>query len=176
MIFTQTKLHGAYIIDIEPKADQRGFFARAWCQQEFEAHGLNPSVVQINVGFSHKRGTLRGMHYQTAPCAEVKLVRCSRGAIYDVIIDLREDSPTHKQWIGLELTQDNHNMLYVPEGFAHGYITLADNSEMSYQTSQFFSREHATGIRYNDPAFAIDWPIQAQVISEQDRNWPDYRS
>jgi dTDP-4-dehydrorhamnose 3,5-epimerase len=176
MIFTETKLHGAYIIDIEPKADQRGFFARAWCQQEFEAHRLNPSVVQINVGFSHKRGTLRGMHYQTAPCAEVKLVRCSLGAMYDVIIDLREGSPTHRQWIGLELTQDNHRMLYVPEGFAHGYITLADNTEMSYQTTQFFSREHATGVRYNDPVFAIDWPIQAQVISEQDQNWPDYRS
>jgi dTDP-4-dehydrorhamnose 3,5-epimerase len=176
MIFTETKLHGAYIIDIEPKADQRGFFARAWCQQEFEAHRLNTSVVQINVGFSHKHGTLRGMHYQTAPCAEVKLVRCSLGAMYDVIIDLREGSPTHRQWIGLELTQDNHRMLYVPEGFAHGYITLADNTEMSYQTTQFFSREHATGVRYNDPAFGIDWPIQAQVISEQDQNWPDYRS
>jgi dTDP-4-dehydrorhamnose 3,5-epimerase len=176
MIFMETKLQGAYIIDIEPKADQRGFFARAWCQQEFKAHGLNPSVVQINVGFSHKRATLRGMHYQTAPCAEVKLVRCSLGAIYDVIIDLREDSPTHKQWIGLELTQDNHRMLYVPEGFAHGYMTLADNSEMSYQTTQFFSREHATGVRYNDPAFAIDWPLQVQVISEQDQNWPDYTS
>ena len=133
-------------------------------------------MVQINVGFSHKRATLRGMHYQTDPCAEVKLVRCSLGAMYDVIIDLREGSPTHKQWIGLELTQDNHRMLYVPEGFAHGYITLADNTEMSYQTTQFFSREHATGVRYNDPAFGIDWPIQAQVISEQDQNWPDYRS
>jgi dTDP-4-dehydrorhamnose 3,5-epimerase len=174
MIFEETMLKGAYIIDIEPKADHRGFFARTWCQQEFEAHELNPNVVQTNIGYSHKRGTLRGMHYQTTPCAEVKLVRCSLGAMYDVIIDLREDSPTYKQWIGLELTQDNHRMLYVPEGFAHGYITLADNTEMSYQTTQFFSREHATGVRYNDPAFAIHWPIQIQIISDQDKNWSDY--
>jgi dTDP-4-dehydrorhamnose 3,5-epimerase len=176
MIITETKLQGACIIDIEPKADQRGFFARTWCEQEFAAHGLNPSLVQVNMGFSYKRGTLRGMHYQTPPYAEVKLVRCGLGAIYDVIIDLREDSPTHKQWFGLELTQDNHKMLYIPEGFAHGYITLADNSEMFYQTSQFFSRDHATGVRYNDTAFNIDWPVDAQVISEQDKNWPDYRS
>ncbi len=174
MIFSETKLQGAYIIDIEPKVDHRGFFARSWCQHEFEAHGLNPNVVQINVGFSSRRGTLRGLHYQNDPWSEVKLVRCTRGVIFDVIIDLRVDSPTHRQWLGVELNQDNHRMLYVPEGFAQGYITLADNTEISYQTTQFFSREHATGVRYDDPSFAIDWPIMAHVISEQDLNWPDY--
>jgi len=176
MIFTETKLKGAYIIDIEPRTDDRGFFARAWCQDEFTKHGLNPGVVQINAGFSHKRGTLRGMHYQTDPCAEVKLVRCTLGAIYDVIIDLRIDSPTHKQWVGVELTQENHRMLYAPEGFAHGYMTLVDDAEMFYQTTHEFSREHATGVRYNDPAFGVDWPLPIQVISEQDENWPEYKS
>lgn len=174
MIFTETKLAGAYVIEIEPKSDQRGFFARGWCKEEFQAHGLNPDLAQLNLGFSHTRGTLRGMHYQKAPRAEVKVVRCTFGAIYDVIIDLRLDSPTHKQWLGIELTQDNHKMLYVPEGFAHGYLTLADGTETYYQTSQFYSREHATGVRYNDPAFAIEWPIPITVISEQDQNWLDY--
>lgn len=174
MIFTETKLTGAYIINIEPKEDHRGFFARSWCKAEFETHGLNPNVVQMNVGFSHKRGTLRGMHYQKAPWAEVKLVRCTLGAIYDVIVDLRVDSPTHKQWIGIELTQENRRMLYVPEGCAHGYITLTDNAEMHYQTTQFFSREHAAGVRYDDPAFGIEWPLQVQVISEQDMGWQNY--
>ncbi|HMR62578.1 MAG TPA: dTDP-4-dehydrorhamnose 3,5-epimerase [Anaerolineae bacterium] len=174
MIFTETKLKGAYIIEVEPKADSRGFFTRAWCQDEFIAQGLNPTVVQVNLGFSHRQGTLRGMHYQTAPWAEVKVVRCTLGAIYDVIIDLRSDSSTHRQWIGLELSQDNHKMLYVPEGFAHGYVTLTDNAEMCYQTSQFFSREYANGVRYNDPAFDIRWPLEIQVISEQDKNWLDY--
>jgi dTDP-4-dehydrorhamnose 3,5-epimerase len=176
MIFTETNLPGAYIIDIEPKVDQRGFFARVWCQNEFTAHGLNPGIVQINAGFSHKRGTLRGLHYQTEPCAEVKLVRCTLGAIYDVIIDLRQDSPTHRQWIGVELTQENHRMLYVPQGFAHGYMTLVDNAELFYQTTHEFSSKHATGVRYNDPAFGIDWPLSIEVISEQDENWPEYKS
>jgi dTDP-4-dehydrorhamnose 3,5-epimerase len=176
MIFTETELSGAMIIDIEPRRDDRGFFARAWCRQEFESNHLNPNIAQINVAFSHQQGTLRGMHYQCAPFAEVKLVYCTRGAIYDVIIDLRADSPTHKQWIGVELTQDNHRMLYAPEGFAHGYITLTDNAEVCYQTSQFYSREHATGVRYNDPAFAIAWPIQVNVMSGQDQSWSDYKS
>ena len=139
-------------------------------------NGLNSGVLQINVGFSNKRGTLRGMHYQTPPWSEVKLVRCTRGAIFDVIIDLRVDSPTHKQWLGIELNSENHRMLYVPEGFAHGYITIVNDTEISYQTSQFFSREHASGVRYNDSAFSIVWPIMVQVISKQDQNWPDYLS
>lgn len=174
MFFAETKLSGAYIIDIERKKDPRGFFARAWCRDEFHALGLNTTIAQLNVGFSDARGTLRGMHYQRAPWAEVKFVRCTLGAVYDVIIDLRVDSPTHRQWLGVELTQDNHRLLYVPEGFAHGYVTLVDNTEICYQTTQFFSKEHATGVRYDDPAFGIVWPVQATVISQQDQTWPAY--
>lgn len=176
MIFTQTKLEGAFIIDIEPRQDERGFFARSLCRNEFDAQGLNAAMVQMNLGFSHRKGTLRGMHFQTPPFAEVKLIRCTRGAIYDVIIDLRPDSPTRTQWVGVELSDQNRRMVYVPEGFAHGYITLMDDTEMVYQTTQFFSKDHATGVRFNDPAFQIDWPIPAVVVSEQDGNWPDYRA
>lgn len=174
MIFTETKLPGAYLIDIEKREDQRGFFARAWCQQEFEAHGLVPRVVQTNISFNKCQGTLRGMHYQAAPYAETKLVRCTRGAIYDVIIDLRPDSPTYKQWLGVELTAENYRMLYVPEGFAHGFQTLADNVEVTYQVSQFYTPQAEGGLRYNDPAFGIEWPVQVQVISDKDQNWPDF--
>jgi dTDP-4-dehydrorhamnose 3,5-epimerase len=174
MIFTETKLKGAYIIDIKRIEDQRGFFGRAWCQEEFEAHNLNPHAVQMNVGFSIKKGTLRGMHFQKAPWEEAKLARCTLGAIYDVIIDLRPDSPTHKQWLGVELSADNHRMLYIPEGCAHGYQTLTDNAEMYYLTTQFYAAEFAAGVRYNDPAFGIVWPIPVEVISEKDEIWPDY--
>jgi dTDP-4-dehydrorhamnose 3,5-epimerase len=176
MIFTQTGLPGAYSIDIERREDARGFFARSWCAQEFEAHALNPRMVQSNIGFSIKKGTLRGMHYQIAPDAEAKLVRCTAGAIYDVIVDLRPDSATHKQWVGLELSADNHRMLYVPEGFAHGYQTLVDNTEIYYQTSQFYAPASARGVRYDDPVFGIAWPLQVAVISDADAGWPDYRS
>jgi dTDP-4-dehydrorhamnose 3,5-epimerase len=174
MIFTETKLPGVFIIKIEKREDERGFFARAWCKKEFEAHGLNLDWVQANLAFSKRRGTLRGLHYQIAPYEEAKLMRCIRGAIYDVIIDLRPESPTYKRWLGVELTADNHKMLYVPEGFAHGYQTLMDNTETFYQASQFYSPESERGLRYDDPAFAIEWPIDVQVISDKDKSWPDY--
>jgi dTDP-4-dehydrorhamnose 3,5-epimerase len=174
MQFTATKIHGAYIIDIERREDHRGFFARSWCQKEFEAHGLTTSFVQTNIGFSHTRGTLRGMHFQTSPYQEVKLARCTMGRIVDIIVDLRPVSPTHKQWLSIELTANNRTMLYVPEGCAHGYQTLEDNTEVVYDTSQFYAPQHATGVLYNDLAFGIEWPLPVAVISEADRNWPPY--
>ena len=175
VIYTETKLKGSYLIDLERAEDQRGFFARSWCRKEFEEHGLNPNMHQMNIGFSIRSGTLRGMHYQVAPAQEVKVVRCTRGVIFDVIIDLRPDSPTHKNWFGVELTSDNHRMLYVPEGFAHGYQTLADNTEMYYQTSQFYAPDLARGYRHDDPAFRIEWPLPIGCISEADLSWPEYR-
>lgn len=174
MIFTETKLPGAFIIDLDRKVDERGFFARVWCQEEFAAHGLSTKLVQMNVGFSKRQGTLRGLHFQRPPRAEAKLMRCTRGAIYDVIVDLRPASPTHQHWVGVELTQDNGRMLYAPEGFAHGYQTLTDEAEMYYQTTQFFAPDFATGVRFDDPAFGIRWPAEVTVISSSDRNWPDY--
>ena len=174
MIFTPTRLHGAYLIDIEPRPDERGFFARSWAQEEFEARGLNKQPVQANISFNKRQGTLRGMHYQLAPYAETKLVRCTRGAIWDVIVDLRPEAPTYGQSIGAELTADNHRMLYVPEGFAHGFITLADNVEVSYQVSQFYAPGAERGLRWNDPALALEWPVPVQVISEKDAHWPDW--
>ncbi len=174
MIFTETELKGAYIIDIEKREDPRGFFARAWCQKEFESQNLISRLAQANISFNKKRGTLRGMHYQVAPYEETKLVRCTRGAICDVIIDLRPDSPTYKQWIGVELTENNYKMLYVPENFGHGFLTLEDNAEVAYQVSQFYSPAAERGARYNDPAFGIKWPIDIQVISDKDKSWPDY--
>ncbi|MCB0213950.1 MAG: dTDP-4-dehydrorhamnose 3,5-epimerase [Anaerolineae bacterium] len=176
MIFHETKLENAYIIDIQKHQDQRGFFARAWCQNEFEAHGLVPRLVQTNISYNKVKGTLRGMHYQMAPHAETKLVRCTRGAIFDVIIDLRPDTATYKQWLGVELTAANYRMLYVPEGFAHGFITLEDNVEVTYQVSQFYTPEAESGVRYNDPAFGIEWPVAVAVISDKDKSWPDYVS
>jgi len=174
MIFTETKLKGAYILDLDRREDARGFFARTWCRKEFEDHGLWSQLVQINLGFSSKKGTLRGMHYQIAPYQEVKVVRCTMGAICDVIIDLRTDSPTHKQWTSVELTAGNHRMIYVPEGFAHGYQSLVDDTEIYYQTSQFYHPDFARGRRYNDPAFGIKWPLPVARISNQDISWPDY--
>jgi dTDP-4-dehydrorhamnose 3,5-epimerase len=173
MIFTSTLLGGAYLIDIERREDGRGFFARAWCQHEFEAHGLAARPVQTNVSFNKKQGTLRGMHYQIAPHQETKLVRCTRGAIWDVIVDLRPDSPTYRQSIGAELTADNRRMLFVPEDFAHGFITLEDDVEVTYQVSQFYSPGAERGLRWNDPALGLHWPIPLQVISEKDAHWPD---
>ena len=174
MFFQGTKLKGSYIILPEKREDERGFFARTWCQKEFEAHGLVSRVAQTNVCFSKSRGTLRGMHYQVAPCAETKLVRCTRGAIYDVVIDMRPQSPIFKQWMGVELTAGNYKMLYVPENFAHGYQTLEDNTEVIYLVSQFYSSESERGVRYSDPAFGIDWPLEVQVISDKDESWPDF--
>lgn len=187
MIFTGTKLKGVYIIDIERLEDERGFFARSWCQREFEAHGLNPRLTQCNVSFNIKRGTLRGMHYQVKPFEEAKLVRCTTGAIHDIIIDIRPDSATYCQWIGVDLAAScspltahrsrltaDHRMLYVPEGFAHGFLTLEDNTEVLYQMSEFYAPECARGIRWNDPALAIEWPSEINVISDRDRSYPDF--
>lgn len=174
MIFNKTKLNGAYIIEIEKHSDERGFFSRSWCNKELEDHGLNSKMVQANIGFSLKKGTLRGLHYQMPPHEEVKVVRCTMGAIFDVIVDLRPDSPTHKQWISVELNSENRKMIYVPEGFAQGYITLTDNTEMCYNTSQFYSPDFARGVRYDDPSFSIKLPIDVAVISKADKSWPDY--
>ena len=173
MIFSELTLKGAYAIDLERREDPRGFFARSWCRKEFGDLGLCEEFVQINVGFSAKKGTLRGMHYQIDPHQEVKVVRCTMGAIYDVIIDLRPDSPTFKQWSGVELSSGNRRMLYVPEGFAHGYQTLEDNTEIYYQTSQYYAPDSARGVRYNDPVFGIKWPLAVECISNADGSWPD---
>ena len=174
MNFTETKLKGSYVIDLERVTDERGYFARRWCAKEFSSHGLSIAMVQANVGHNIKKGTIRGMHFQTAPYAEVKVVQCSRGALYDVIIDLRDGSPTKGQWVGAELTANNGRMLYVPEGFAHGYQTLEDETDLIYQTSHFYFKEAAKGVRYNDPAFGITWPLPVSVISSGDEKWPDY--
>ena len=170
MIFTETELNGAFVIDIEPLADVRGFFARAWSKDEFEKHGLNLRIVHCNISFNQKRGTLRGMHYQAPPFEEAKLVRCTRGAIYDVIIDLRGNSPTFHKWFSVELTAENHRALYVPEGFAHGFQTLMDHSEVFYQMSEIFHPECARGVRWDDLAFEIVWPIPDPILSEKDSN------
>lgn len=169
MIFTETRLQDAFLIDINPHTDERGFFARSWCADEFHKRGLNPRLVQCNISFNKKRGTLRGMHYQAAPYAEAKLVRCTMGALYDVIIDLRSDSPTYKKWFSVELTSQNRRSLYVPEGFAHGFQTLMDNTEVFYQMSEFFHPECARGVRWDDPAFGVKWPIYPpELISKLD--------
>jgi dTDP-4-dehydrorhamnose 3,5-epimerase len=174
MIFTETKLKGAFIIEPEKLEDDRGFFARSWCHKEFKAHGLNPSLAQCSISFSKQKGTLRGMHYQLFPYAEAKLVRCTRGSVYDAIIDLQPASPTFKQYFGLILTSHNHKMLYVPECFAHGFLTLEDNTEVFYQMSEFYSPEHAQVVRWNDPAFRIEWPLPPGTMSDRDRNCPDF--
>jgi dTDP-4-dehydrorhamnose 3,5-epimerase len=174
VIFIEIQLKGAYIIEPEKLEDERGFFARSWCEREFAAHNLNPRTVQCNISFNRKKGTLRGMHYQAAPHAEAKLVRCTRGAIYDVIIDLRPKSPTFKQHVAEVLTVDDHKMLYIPEGFAHGFQTLEDNAEVFYQISEFHAPECARGVRWNDPAFEIEWPISEPIMLKRDRNYPDF--
>lgn len=171
MLFTETKLKGAFILDLELREDPRGFFARTFCMKEFEAHGLKPTVAQCNLSYNHKAGTLRGMHYQIAPATETKLIRCTRGAIYDVIIDMRPDSPTYKQHIGVELTEDNRRALYVPDMFAHGYQALTDGAEVVYQVGEFYTPGYERGLRYNDPAFGIEWPMPVSVISEKDAAW-----
>jgi dTDP-4-dehydrorhamnose 3,5-epimerase len=176
MIFLETKLKGAYIIEPEKLLDERGFFARSFCVTEFEKHGLNPRLVQCNISFNLQKLTLRGMHYQKAPCAEAKLVRCTRGAIHDVIVDLRPDSTTFKAHLAIRLDEFNRTMLYIPESFAHGFLTLEDNSEIFYQMSEFYSPQHAAGFRWNDPCFGIQWPLEVAVISERDRTYPDYQT
>lgn len=172
MIFTETKLSGAYIIDLDPREDDRGFFARSWCAEEFKRHGLNPRLAQCNISFNRKRGTLRGMHYQIAPHEEAKLVRCTRGAIFDVMIDLQVESPMFHQWVAVELSAENHRAVYIPEGFAHGFQTLTDNVEIFYQMSDVYFPDLARGVRWNDPAFGINWPIQDVIVSKLDQGFP----
>lgn len=172
MIFNQTELKDAFIIELEEKRDHRGFFARTFCAQEFEAQGLKPVVAQCNLSFNYKKGTLRGMHYQIPPASETKLIRCIRGAIYDVIIDMRPESPTFLQHIGVELSADNHLALYVPEMFAHGYQALTDETEILYQVGEFYTPGYERGLRYDDPFFNIQWPLEVTEISEKDLNWP----
>jgi dTDP-4-dehydrorhamnose 3,5-epimerase len=175
MRFRETQFNGLFIIDPEPLTDDRGFFARTWCQKEFETRGLNSNLVQCNISFNIQAGTLRGMHYQISPYGETKLVRCTQGAIYDVIIDMRPDSPTFTQWMGVELTAANHRMLYIPEGFAHGFQTLAANTEVFYQMSEFYHPDSARGVRWNDPKFGIKWPKMVNlIISHKDSNYPDF--
>ena len=174
MLFKETSLKGAFIVDVELREDERGFFARSWCENEFKEHGLTPHLAQCNISFNKKLGTLRGMHYQVSPFVEAKLVRCTKGAIYDVIVDLRPESPTFKQWFRVELTEENHRSVFIPAGFAHGFQTLQDNSEVFYQMSEFYHPECARGVRWNDPAFGIDWPIDQQIISQRDQEYPNF--
>ncbi len=175
MKFTKTDLKDAYIIDLERLSDERGFFARAYCENEFKEHGIDSQIVQANVSYNHKKGTMRGMHFQEEPHGEAKLIRCTKGAIYDAIIDVRQDSPTYKEWIGVELNEENRRMLYVPEGFAHGFITLEDDVEVTYQVSEFYTPGAEKGIKYDDPMFNIDWPVEVEVISEKDRDWEPFK-
>lgn len=174
MIFSETRLPGAFVLDLEPREDSRGFFARTFCRNEFEAHGLKPDMVQCNVSYNHHSRTMRGMHYQLPPAAETKLVRCTRGAIYDVIVDLRPASPTYLQHVGVELTAENRRQLYVPELFAHGYLTLLPESEVAYQVGEFYTPGAERGIRWDDPALGIRWPDSIEVISDKDATWPAY--
>ena len=174
MIFTETILKNAYVIELEKREDHRGFFARTWDKKEFEERNLNSNLVQCNVSFSKKCGTLRGMHYQKKPFEESKVIRCIKGKIFDVIIDLRVSSSTFKKWVGVELTEKNYKMLYVPEGFAHGFQTLEDNSEIIYQVSEFYTPNSELGIHWNDPAFNITWPIEEKIITEKDNSWKSF--
>jgi dTDP-4-dehydrorhamnose 3,5-epimerase len=177
VIFEETELPGSFVIDVEPREDARGFFARSWCAHEYEEHGLNTRLVQANLSWNPQQGTLRGMHFQRAPHAEVKVVRATQGAIYDVIIDLREDAPTFKRWIGVELTAENRRALYVPEGFAHGFQTLVPDSEVHYLVTEFYTPSAEGGVRWNDPAFGIEWPDPEHAyLSEKDAAWPDFGS
>jgi dTDP-4-dehydrorhamnose 3,5-epimerase len=174
VVFTETPLRGAFVVELEKRMDERGFFARTFCVNEFETHGLNPRLVQCSTAFNLRRGTLRGFHWQAAPKAEDKVVRVTRGAIHDVIVDLRSDSPTHLQHLAVELTADNGRMLYIPKGFAHGLQTLADNTEVFYQMSEFFAPECSRGARWNDPAFGVTWPLPNPIMNDRDRNWEDF--
>ncbi|MDB5891722.1 MAG: rfbC [Polaromonas sp.] len=174
MIFTKTKLADATIVDVERREDARGYFGRTYCEREFKANGLPTGMVQTNMSLTRKAGTLRGMHYQLAPHAEDKLVRCMRGAIWDAIVDLRPDSATYCQWIGVELSEDNGRMLLVPKGFAHGFVTLTDDAAVNYQVSEFYTPSAERGARHNDPAFDIAWPIPVIDLSDKDRSWPAF--
>ncbi len=174
MKFTPTPLAGAYLVDLEKRGDDRGFFARVFCEREFADHGLPTDYVQVNNSLSADKGTLRGMHYQLAPHAETKVVRCVRGALWDCLVDLRPDSPTFKQWYGAELSAENRSMMVVPKGFAHGFITLTDDAEAFYFVDEFYAPEHERGVRWNDPEFGIEWPIEPVVLSDKDANQRDF--
>jgi dTDP-4-dehydrorhamnose 3,5-epimerase len=176
MRFIETKLAGTLILEVEKREDERGFFGRLWCQREFEERGLVSTVVQANVSFNKRKGTLRGFHYQVEPHQETKLIRCTRGAIYDVVLDLRPDSRSYKKWVAVELRADQHRMVYVPRGCANAFYILEDDTEAFYLVSAFYAAEYERGVRWNDPAFGIRWPEpEPQVISEKDSTWPDYR-
>ena len=175
MKFTPTRLSGLVLVELEKLEDERGFFARTWCAKEFEEHGLNPRIAQCSVSFNEKKGTLRGMHFQEAPHEEAKLLRCTRGAVFDVVIDLRADSGTFGQWLGIQLTEGDGRMLYIAEGFAHGFQTLTDATELFYQMSQSYHPESARGVRWNDPAFGIQWPFpENPILSPRDSLYPDF--
>lgn len=175
MLFTETKIRGVWIIELDRRNDNRGFFARTWCQKEFEEHGLNPHLKQMNVGFTTKKAGIRGLHFQLRPDQEAKTVRCTMGALFDVAVDIRPGSPTYKQWVGVELTAENHRTFYIPEGCAHGYQTLVDDTEILYLTTAFHAPGSARGYRFDDPVFSIQWPLPAGIISDADRSWPSYK-
>lgn len=172
MRFVEQSVPGVYVLEPELRSDDRGFFARVYCTREFEAHGLPAMTAQSNISFNHRRGTVRGMHYQVPPAAEAKLVRCTRGAIFDVAVDFRPDSPTYLQHVGAELSEDNRHALFVPEGFAHGYLTLTDGAEVTYQVSEFYAPGLEGGLRHDDPKLAIAWPTEIVVVSDKDASWP----
>ena len=174
MIFKETPIKGAYLVDIKRIADDRGFFGRAFCQHEMKAHGLNEVIAQTNLSHNPTKGTLRGLHYQAAPHEESKLVRCTRGSLFDVLVDLRKGSPTYCQWFGVILTADSFTMLYVPEGCAHGFLTLEDNTDIMYQVSNYYAPDAEKGLLWNDPAFNIEWPFEPTLISDKDRNQPPF--
>jgi dTDP-4-dehydrorhamnose 3,5-epimerase len=174
MLFTETEIRGAFILDAEQIADERGFFARSWARDEFEAHGLKPDLAQCNLSYNHRKGTVRGMHWQAAPHAETKLVRCTQGGIYDVIVDLNPDSPTYLRWVGVELTAENRRALYIPEGCGHGFQTLDDATEVFYMITEYYTPAAARGMRWNDPAINVTWPLAVTVISDRDAQYPDF--
>ena len=175
MTFEQTAIPGVWLVDLEPHKDSRGFFARTWCAEEAAAHGLNPACVQCSVSFNQRRGTLRGMHWQAEPCAEAKWIRCIRGAVWDVALDLRPESSSYGKWVGAELSADNRRMIYIPAGVAHGFQTLENDTELSYQMSEPYVPGLARGVRWNDPAFGIAWPIVNPVMSDRDRTFEDFK-
>jgi dTDP-4-dehydrorhamnose 3,5-epimerase len=176
MIFSGTTLNGVFILELEKREDDRGFFARSFCRDEYREHGLNPCIAQCNISYNRRKGTIRGLHYQAAPAEEDKLVRCTRGAIYDVIVDIRPGSPTYCRWESVSLGEDDRRMVYIPKGFAHGFQTLADDTEVFYQMSEFYMPERSKGIRWDDPAFAIRWPLENQVISEKDKSYGGFEA
>jgi len=176
MVFQETEIVGVFTVSLDLLRDERGFFARTWCEREFSDHGLNPKLVQCSISFNKRKGTLRGVHFQAEPHCEAKLVRCTRGSIFDVALDLRPQSPTYLRWMGVDLTEENHRALYIPEGCAHGFLSLEDDAEVFYQMSESYHPESARGVRWNDPVFGIRWPGSVEVISERDRTYPDFES